>query len=219
LVGPSEFIPACEKTGLIVTLGGWVLREACRQAREWIDLGVAPGFVAVNLSILQFKSTRDLEGEIASAQAEFEIPPSMLELELTETTLIDATRRSSDILQRLRDHGVRISIDDFGTGYSSLEYLRRLPVNRIKIAQAFTADLASKPSSAPIVKAALGLAHELGLGAVAEGVETKEQLELVRSWGCREVQGFYFSKPRPPQEITKLLRAGVLQPESSGVTA
>jgi EAL domain-containing protein (putative c-di-GMP-specific phosphodiesterase class I) len=143
----------------------------------------------------------------------------MLQLELTETTLMDATRRSADILQRLRDRGVRIPIDDFGTGYSSLEYLRRLPVNRIKIAQAFTADLASKPSSAPIVKAALGPAHELGLGAVAEGVETKEQLELVRSWGCREVQGFYYSKPRPPEEATKLLRAGVLRPESSDVTA
>jgi diguanylate cyclase (GGDEF)-like protein/PAS domain S-box-containing protein len=204
LLGPGEFIPAAEKCGLIVTLGRWILREACRQARKWIDLGIAPGFVAVNLSILQFKSTQDLEADIAAAQAEFALPPRMLELELTETVLMDATRRNSDILQRLRHRGVRIAIDDFGTGYSSLDYLRRLPVDRIKIAQAFVTDLVSNPSSASIVRAALGLARELGLGVIAEGVETKEQLELLRSWGCREAQGFYFSKPRPPQEITEL---------------
>ncbi len=208
LLGPCEFIPAAEKSGLIVPLGRWILRAACRQTREWIDLGIAPSFVAVNLSILQFKSTQDLEKDIAAAQAEFGLPPRMLELELTETVLMDATHHSSDVLERLRARGVRIAIDDFGTGYSSLEYLRRLSVDQIKIAQGFVADLDAEPSSGPIVKAALGLARELGLGVIAEGIETKAQLDLLRSWGCREAQGFYFAEPRPPQEITKLLRAG-----------
>jgi diguanylate cyclase (GGDEF)-like protein/PAS domain S-box-containing protein len=213
LLGPGEFIPAAEKSGLIVALGRWVLREACRQARTWLDMGIAPEFIAVNLSILQFKSTQDLEKDIAEARAEFTLPPRMLELELTETVLMDATRRNSDIVQRLRDHGVRIAIDDFGTGYSSLEYLRRLSVDRIKIAQAFVTDLDAEASSGAIVRAALGLARELGLGVIAEGVETKAQLELLRSWGCREVQGFYFAEPRPAQEITKLLRQGcILRP-------
>lgn len=213
LLGPAEFIPAAEKSGLIVALGRWVLRDACRQAREWLDMGVAPGFVAVNLSILQFKSTQDLEKDVAEARAEFRLPPRMLEFELTETVLMDATRGSSNIVQRLRDQGVRIAIDDFGTGYSSLEYLRRLSVDRIKIAQAFVTDLDSEASSGVIVRAALGLARELGLGVIAEGVETEAQLELLRSWGCREVQGFYFAEPRPAQEITKLLRQGrILRP-------
>ena len=217
LLSPGEFIPAAEKSGLIVPLGRWILRDACRQAREWIDLGVAPSFVAVNLSILQFKSTQDLEKDIAAAQAEFALPRSMLELELTETVLMDATQRNSDILHRLRAGGARIAIDDFGTGYSSLEYLRRLSVDRIKIAQQFIADLDAEPSSGPIVKAALGLARELGLGVVAEGVETKAQLELLRSWGCREAQGFYFAKPGAPQEITELLSGSKIHPADPSV--
>ncbi len=208
LLVPAQFIPAAEKSGLIIALGRWVLREACRQARAWMDLGVAPGFVAVNLSILQFKSTQDLEGHIAEALAEFGVPPRMLELELTETVLMDASRRNSNILQRLRDQGVRIAIDDFGTGYSSLEYLRKLTVDRVKIAQAFVSDLNADPGSGVIVRAALGLARELGLGVVAEGVENEVQLELLRAWGCREVQGFYFAEPKPAEEITVLLRDG-----------
>ena len=206
LLGPGEFIPAAEESGLICALGRWILWDACRQAREWIELGIAPGFVAVNVSTLQFKSPQDLEKDVFDAQEEFKLPPRMLELELTETVLMDTTRRNSDILQRFRDHGVRIAIDDFGTGYSSLEYLRKLPVDRIKIAQPFVAELDNVPSSGPIVKAAIGLARALGLGVIAEGVETKAQLEVLRSWGCREAQGFYFAEPRPPQEITKLLR-------------
>jgi len=216
LIGPAEFIPAAEKSGLIIALGRWVLREACRQARQWIDLGAAPGFVAVNLSILQLKSTQDLEN-IAAAQAEFGLPPRMLELELTETVLMDASRRNSHVLQRLRDQGVRIAIDDFGTGYSSLEYLRRLTVDRVKIAQTFVADLNAKANSRAIVRAALGLARELGLGVVAEGVENAEQLDLLRAWGCREAQGFYFAKPQPAEKITMLLREGRISVPASGL--
>ncbi len=219
LLGPGEFIPAAEESGLIVPLGRWILQAACRQTREWIDLGIAPSFVAVNLSILQFKSTQDLETDIAAAQAEFGLPRRMLEVELTETVLMDATHRNSGILQRLRAGGVRIAIDDFGTGYSSLEYLRRLSIDRIKIAQEFIADLDAEPSSGPIVKAALALAGAFELGVIAEGVETKAQLELLRSWGCREAQGFYFAKPGTPQEITILLREGCILPPRLALTS
>jgi diguanylate cyclase (GGDEF)-like protein/PAS domain S-box-containing protein len=214
LLAPAEFIPAAEASGLISGLGRWILRDACRQAREWIDLGTPPGFIAVNVSALQFKSVQDLENDIAAAQAEFKLPPRMLELELTETVLMDATRRNTDVLTRLRDEGVRIAIDDFGTGYSSLGYLRKLPVDRIKIPQTFVAEIDNEPNACLVVKAALGLARELGLGAVVEGVQTRAQLEALRSWGCRQAQGFYFAEPQPPQQITELLRAGMLHPSS-----
>lgn len=207
LLGPAEFIPIAEKGGLIIELGRWVVAEACRQAKIWIDMQIAPEFVAVNLSALQFKTPEELERDIAKVLADHVVPPGMLELELTETVLMEASRRNGDTLRALRDKGIRIAVDDFGTGYSSLDYLRRFPADRIKIAQSFVADIETSQGNRTIVRAALGLARELGLGAIAEGIETHGQLILLKSWGCREGQGYYFARPLPAAEATELLRS------------
>jgi EAL domain-containing protein (putative c-di-GMP-specific phosphodiesterase class I) len=143
----------------------------------------------------------------------------MLELELTETILMDASRDHSDIVARLRKIGVTIAIDDFGTGFSSLDYLRRFPADRIKIAQSFVQNLESMPCDAIIVKATIGLAHELGIPTITEGVETREQLDLLRSWGCREIQGFYYSQPLGLKDVTLLLaHGGLLRPKADLAT-
>lgn len=207
LIGPQEFVLAAERAGIIIDLGRWALYEACRQTREWMDMQIAPGFVAINISALQFKTPGELEKDIASALVEFGVPPQKLELELTETVLMDATRRNNETLHRLRDRGVRIAIDDFGTGYSSLDYLRCFHVDRIKIAQNFIADIQTVPGVRAITRAALGLARELSLGVIAEGIETQEQLDLLKSWGCREGQGYYFARPLRADDVTRLLRA------------
>jgi len=212
LVLPDIFIPVAEHSGLIVALGRWALQEACRQMKEWIDADIAPPLVAVNVSGLQFKTPLELEDEIAAILTETGLSPQRLELELTETVLMDVSRDHNTMLRRLRGAGHRIAIDDFGTGYSSLEYLARFPVDRIKIAQGFIVDLTNASSNQVIVKAAIGLAHDLNLDVVVEGVETAEQLELIRSWGCRKVQGHYFSKPLPAGELTALLRIGQIIP-------
>jgi diguanylate cyclase (GGDEF)-like protein/PAS domain S-box-containing protein len=208
LVGPSEFIEAAERAGLIIDLGRWVMQSACRQARAWLDMQLVPKLVSVNISALQFKSSAELEKDIAQTLIENRLAPQMLELELTETVLMDASRRHREVLERLRDRGIRIAIDDFGTGYSSLDYLRKFHVDRIKIAQNFVCDLENAPGERAIVRAAMGLARELGLGVIAEGIETKEQLLLLTSWGCREGQGYYFARPLPVAEMTDLLRRG-----------
>src|SRR5262249_55423352 len=141
LMGPGKFIPEAERNGLIVPLGRWVLREVCRQTREWLDAGLAPPLVALNLSGVQFKRSLDLERDIVGCVAEFAIPPRILELELTESVLMEASRHHNDVLLRLRGAGHRVAVDDFGSGYSSLDYLRRYPVDRIKIAQTFIMDI------------------------------------------------------------------------------
>lgn len=208
LVGPQEFVEAAEQAGLIIDLGRWVMDEACKQARAWMDAGLSPGVLAINISALQFRTAGELEKDVTRVQSKYALPPRMLELELTETVLMDASRRHGETLQRLRDRGVRISIDDFGMGYSSLDYLRCFPVDRVKIAQNFIADLEQGQGDRAIVRAALGLARELGLGVIAEGIETVGQLALLRSWGCREGQGFYFAVPQPAAQMTELLRQG-----------
>jgi diguanylate cyclase (GGDEF)-like protein/PAS domain S-box-containing protein len=208
MIPPADFIPVAERNGLIVALGHWVLWEACRQARAWRDAGIPPVTMAVNLSSLQFKSPGALEKDIRQALAEFALPAGMLELELTETALMDASLHHNDVLQRLRDLGLRLAIDDFGTGYSSLDYLRRFPFDRIKIAQNFIFDLGVVPGNAVIVRAAIGLARELGIAIMAEGVETEAQSKLLQQWGCHDVQGFYFARSMVPQDIEPLLRKG-----------
>jgi diguanylate cyclase (GGDEF)-like protein/PAS domain S-box-containing protein len=212
LVPPNEFIPIAEKSGLIVALGRWVLHEACRQTKDWLDAGVAPPLVAVNVSALQFKKSHELENDIAAILAETGLPPERLELELTESVFMEISRNHTDALERLREFGLRLAIDDFGTGYSSLEYLGRLPVNRIKIAQNFMSNLTTGSRNGTIVRTAIGMAHELGLDAIVEGVETAEQLQLVRSWSGYKVQGFYFSKPLPAAEVVAHLRRGKISP-------
>ncbi len=207
LIMPGEFIPAAEKSGLIVPLGRWVLQRACRQMKEWLDAGIAPPLIAVNLSGQQFKTPLELENDIRTILAETALPTNLLELEITESVFMEASQEHNDVLARLQKSGIRIAIDDFGTGYSSLSYLGRFPVNRIKIEQNFMLDLTATSPTAKIVKAAIRLAHELELDVIVEGVETSEQVELLRSWDCHKVQGFYFSKPLPATEIATLLRA------------
>ena len=205
---PGEFLPAAERSGLIVMLGNWVLRVACRQARQWLESGVVLPPVAVNVSTLQFKAPRELEKEIEAVLAETGLSPGSLEIEMTETALMGTSSGHENVIERLRGRGLRIAIDDFGTGYSSLLYLRRFPVDRIKIAQEFVKDIGIEPNDTAIVKAAIGLARDLGIGVMAEGVETADQVQLLHEWGCRQAQGFYFAAPMPAEEILPLLHSG-----------
>jgi diguanylate cyclase (GGDEF)-like protein len=219
LLAPGLFIPAAERSGLIVALGQWVLLQACRQAKRWLDENIAPRYVSVNCSPLQFKTPRELEKDIDSVLTETGLPAQMLEMELTETTLMASKRDHDGILERLRGRGMRIAIDDFGTGYSSLAYLRRYPVDQIKLAKEFVSDLATDPSSAAIAQAAIGLARLLRIEIIAEGVETEQQLEWLKSWGCRGAQGFYFAEPMPAEDITLLLRQGKLDSAGRSIGA
>ncbi len=208
VLSPGEFLPAAERSGLIVMLGNWVLRSACRQAQQWLESGIALPPVAINVSALQFKASRDLEKEIDTVLADTGLPPGLLEIEMTETALMGTSSAHDNVVDRLRKRGLRIAIDDFGTGYSSLLYLRRFPVDRIKIAQEFVKDIGVEANDTAIVKAAIGLARELGIGVLAEGVETADQLSLLYRWGCRQAQGFYFAAPMPAEDILPLLRTG-----------
>jgi predicted signal transduction protein with EAL and GGDEF domain len=215
LVGPGEFIPVAEKSGLIVPLGRWAMQTACRQAKVWLDAGIAPKTVAVNVSGSQFRTPRELGNTVTAILTETQLPPERLEVELTESVLMDAWLEQRDVLMTLRQSGIKIAIDDFGTGFSSLQYLNRFPVDRIKIAQSFVTDLCQASGNAVVVKATIGLARELGLQVIAEGVETLEQLELLKGWGCREVQGYYFSKPLSVDDVSELLRKGTIAPRAS----
>jgi diguanylate cyclase (GGDEF)-like protein/PAS domain S-box-containing protein len=208
VLGPMAFIPVAESTGLIVSLGQWVLQTACRQAKSWMDAGITPVRIAVNFSGLQFKTPLELEGNIAETLAQTGLPARLLEIELTETVLMDVSLEHSLALARLRRKGMTIAIDDFGTGYSSLGYLRQFPVDRIKIAQDFVRDLATAPGQAAIAKATIGLARDLGVAVIAEGVETREQLEALKAWGCTEIQGYYFAKPLSIEDVTRLMQSG-----------
>jgi diguanylate cyclase (GGDEF)-like protein len=216
VVGAGHFIPDAERSGLIVPLGHWVMHEVCRQTRQWLDAGIAPPLMAVNLSGVQFKSPHVLEDDIAAIMAEFELPATMFELELTEGVLMETSRDHNDHLLRLREAGHRIAIDDFGSGYSSLDYLRRYPVERIKIAEYFIAEIGTNSGSSAIVRAALGLARELAIEVVVEGVETVAQLESLRAWGCRIVQGSYYAKPLSAPDVTCLLRVRKINPAIDG---
>jgi diguanylate cyclase (GGDEF)-like protein/PAS domain S-box-containing protein len=208
VLSPGEFLPAAERSGLIVLLGNWVLRAACRQARRWLETGVALPLLAVNVSALQFKAPRELENDIEAVLVETGLPRGLLEIEMTETALMGTSSGHDNVVERLRARGLRIAIDDFGTGYSSLLYLRRFPVDRIKIAQEFVKDIGVEANDTAIVKAAIGLARELGIAVMAEGVETADQLRLLHEWGCRQAQGYYFAAPMPAADVLPLLRSG-----------
>ena len=205
---PAAFIGLAEESGLITALSQWVLREACRQAQEWRDTGIDLDRMSVNLSAAQFRLMPELERHVTRILQETGLPPERLELELTETVLMVASREHRDLLTRLRARGIRVALDDFGTGYSSLNYLRRFPVDRIKIAQEFVSQILGVGSSAAIVKATLGLARELGIAVIAEGVENDEQLELLTRWGCPEAQGYLFAPPLEAPLAARLLHRG-----------
>jgi diguanylate cyclase (GGDEF)-like protein/PAS domain S-box-containing protein len=207
VLGPDVFVPVAEQTGLIGALGRWVLWTAARQAQAWADAGISGVRMGVNVSALQFKTPAALEADISAVLSATRLPPELLELELTETALMTASG-GGDILKRLHQSGVRIAIDDFGTGYSSLDYLRRFPAGRIKIAQTFVRHLGSHAGDAAIVKAIIGLARELGMSVIAEGVETPAQFELLRGWGCSEAQGYLFDRPLNVQDATRRLNQG-----------
>jgi EAL domain-containing protein (putative c-di-GMP-specific phosphodiesterase class I) len=204
LVPPNTFIPIAEETGLIVPIGEWVLREACSQVRAWIDSGMSPVRVAVNLSAKQFRHA-DLVAVVRSALDDAKLQPGYLELELTESAVMEDAEKSAATLQILSQMGVHISIDDFGTGYSSLSYLRRFPLDKLKIDRSFVRDLMQNPDDASIVKAIISLAHNLRLRVVAEGVETAEQLSYLRELGCDQYQGFFCSPAVPAPAFVALL--------------
>jgi predicted signal transduction protein with EAL and GGDEF domain len=203
-ISPAEFIPIAEETGLIVPIGEWVLREACRTAMTW----PTNARVAVNLSTVQFKNKKLYE-TVLSALQESGLPPTRLELEITESLLLAESEPTLQTLHKLRALGVRISMDDFGTGYSSLSYLRSFPFDKIKIDRSFMRDLESKGDSLAIIKAVIGLGQSLGMATTAEGIETEEQLAAVREQGCNEVQGFLFSPPVDANAVVEMLKAEI----------
>jgi predicted signal transduction protein with EAL and GGDEF domain/DNA-binding response OmpR family regulator len=205
IVSPTEFIPLAEETGLIVPIGEWVLRTACIQARDWQKLAGRPVRMAVNLSAKQFKD-ENLSQIVMSALHDTGLDPRLLELELTEGTLMDDAKATLATLEQLRGIGVYLSIDDFGTGYSSMNYLKRFDVRALKIDRSFISGLPQDSENAAITRAIIAMAHGLKMVVVAEGVETGEQLVLLEEYGCDMVQGFYLGRPAPAEAVTGMLQ-------------
>ena len=211
LVEPMKFIGLLEETGLIVEVGGWVMREACRQVAAWISEGLGRPSIAVNLSARQFESGQLIE-QVESVLGETGIPPELLDLELTESILMRDADRVVETLNGLRRLGVHISIDDFGTGYSSLSYLKRFPLDTLKVDRSFVVDITADPNDVSITRAIITLAHSLKLKVVAEGVETEGQYALLVANQCDEVQGYLFARPLPAAEMRTMLSAGRPRP-------
>jgi len=207
LVPPAEFIPVCEDSGLIVPLGRWVLREAARQRARLAAAGWPALGIAVNVSALQFRSGELLQ-EIPALVREFELPPGFLELELTESLVMDDPEAVIETMRALRAQGARIAIDDFGTGYSSMAYLHRLPVDKLKIDRSFVNGVEADPHNAAICESILSLARSFGLDVTAEGVETQEQLQWLRAHGCDLAQGYLLARPQPFEQMLAGLSAG-----------
>ncbi|MEO7251390.1 MAG: EAL domain-containing protein [Arenimonas sp.] len=205
LVAPNVFIPALEASGLIVAVGTWVIATACRQIGQWIQSGIGPMQISVNVSGRQFIDG-DLVGDIGKALTDNHLAAELLELELTESSMMANTEHTIATLENLKRLGVQISIDDFGTGFSSLAYLRRFPVDKLKIDIAFIRDITTNPDDAAIVLTIIRLAHALNLQVIAEGVETAEQLAYLRRAQCDQMQGYYFSRPLAVPAIEQLLR-------------
>ena len=207
MVSPGQFIPLAEETGLIVPIGAWVLQEACRQNLAWQAAGLAPLLMSVNLSVRQFQAG-NLCADVRTTLEQCGMPAALLDLELTESITIEDPDRAQQILHALKGLGVSLSLDDFGTGYSSLIYLSRFPFNHLKIDQSFVQNITQDSSAIDLLRGIIDIAHTLKLTAIAEGVETREQLETLIDHGCDVLQGFLFSKPLPPAEFAKLLRTG-----------
>ncbi len=205
LVAPVQFIPLCEETGLIVPLSEWVLRESCKQNKAWQDAGYDPISIAVNISVKQVEQ-RGLRATVTRALRDTGLNPIYLDLELTESTLMQDPKRTITVLGKIKDMGVQISIDDFGTGYSSLSYLKQFPVDAVKIDQSFVKHVTTDPDDAAIAGAVVAMAHSLKLRVIAEGVETLQQLEFLRELNCDEMQGYFVSRPVPADEFEHLLR-------------
>jgi len=217
-VPPCDFIPIAEETQLIVPLGEWVLREACRQSREWQQAGYPVASIAVNISALQF-SRDDFAETVAQILDETGLSAKMLILELTEGIVMKDFAESSCQMERLSRLGIRIAIDDFGTGYSSLSYLHRLPIDVVKIDRSFVEHINAPDGTGPIVGAILSMAHSLGLRVVAEGVETAEQLNTLRQGGCDVIQGYFFSRPVQPDAAAAIIRSGKLEGKDQPISS
>ena len=234
LISPLEFVPILEQTGLINPVGAWVIETACKQIAEWKQSGLGEIPVSINVSGRQFSqdalshdviqstrksgiSTRLLEFEFQTERAlrESSIDSNLLELELTETSLMMHANKTIDILRNLKSLGVRLSIDDFGTGYSSLAYVKRFPIDVLKIDRSFVADIVTNPSNAAITTAIIDMAHSLNVKVIAEGVETAEQCAFLRARGCDEIQGYYFSEPLSAKEVSAVLASRIKLPEST----
>jgi len=207
LVSPAKFIPLAEETGLIVPMGEWVLRTACAQNKAWQDAGFPPLRMAVNLSARQFRQENLIE-MVEEILLETGLAPQWLELELTESLVMQEAEKSAAILRELTDRGIEVAIDDFGTGYSSLSYLKRFPIANLKIDQAFIRDMTRDPDDATLVKTIITMAHGLGMKTIAEGVELAEQIEFLCRHQCEEMQGYYFSRPVAAEELGRLLAEG-----------
>jgi diguanylate cyclase (GGDEF)-like protein/PAS domain S-box-containing protein len=213
LLHASAFIPVAEKAGLTMAVGNWVLDQACRQMRQWLDEGLAPPVIAINLSLTQVKSSKELIRAVQETILRWDIEPHMLEFDVTEGTLAQATLSQSDVLIQLRKLGARIALDDFGTEYSSFEYLRAYDVSHLKIARAFVSSAVNDPESAAIIRSIVNLARELGIGVIAEGVETKEQRKMLAATGSPpRAQGHLFSEAVDANHASAMLRAGIMQP-------
>jgi EAL domain-containing protein (putative c-di-GMP-specific phosphodiesterase class I) len=209
-IPPSLFMPVAETSGLIQPIGRWVLHEACRQAAAWHRSGLRLPSIAVNVSAIEFTSTKFLDGvfDVLNGTG---LDPRALELELTESVLMRHAESTNAILQALSAGGVQTSVDDFGTGYSSLTYLRKFPIHMLKIDQSFVREITASEGDSSVVTAVLNMAQSLNLRVVAEGVETPEELEFLQRHRCDEAQGFYFSPPLPAPEFQRLLRNGLVR--------
>ena len=210
-VPPAQFIGVAEACGLILPIGNWVLREACIQGQAWVNAGLRMGTMAVNISALEFGDENFLEGVFAILE-DTGLDPRFLELELTESVLMKRAASTLSILMRLRERGVQLAVDDFGTGYSSLSYLTKFPIDALKIDQSFIHQISTTPNDTSIVTAILSMGRSLNLRVVAEGVETHEELKFLQIQRCDEAQGYYFSRPVPPEGFAKLLETGIPQP-------
>jgi diguanylate cyclase (GGDEF)-like protein/PAS domain S-box-containing protein len=211
LISPAQFIPVAEDSGLILPIGNWVLREACKQARTWMDAGLPLTSVAVNISAMEFRDENFLEGVFAIL-TETRLDAKFLELELTESVLMKRAETTESILRELRASGIHLAVDDFGTGYSSLSYLRKFPIDTLKIDQSFVHQISSTPDDTAIVTAIISMGRSLKLRVVAEGVETAEELAFLQAHHCDEAQGYYFSRPVPAEQFAKLLKFGIPEP-------
>jgi len=205
-IPPAQFIPVAEDSGLIIPIGAWVMREACAQAKAWADAGLPAVTMAVNVSALQFRNDAFLD-EISATLMETGLDPRLLELEVTESILMERAELTVSILQTMREKGVLVSVDDFGTGYSSLSYLRKLPLDALKIDQSFVRQMTTQPGDTTIVSAIISMGKSLKLRVIAEGVETAEELAFLKTQDCDEAQGFFFSQAVPAAEFARLLEA------------
>ena len=209
-IPPAQFVPVAENAGLIIPIGQWVLREACRQTRAWLDAGLPPVRMAVNISAIEFRHTGFVEQTLEILK-DIGLDPQCLEFEITESVLMKHAESTVSVLKSLKHIGVQLAVDDFGTGYSSLSYLRQFPIDSLKVDRSFVQEISDKSADAAIVSAMISMGNSLKKRVIAEGVETREQLDFLTAEGCEEAQGYYFNRPVGADQFAALLEAGTSQ--------